>query len=550
MNRNRHTYIPAQPQILLLLLLIILLIPWLGLTWFNSKGEPREAIVAASILSSGNWILPVNYGGDIAFKPPFLYWCIAVCAKIFNGGTVNEFIARMPSAIALIAMVWAGFRWAWRVKDSATAWVMAAVTITSVEVFRAGVACRLDMLVTSLMILSLYQLYYLCNTQTSHRMARYVAVVLMMSAATMTKGPIGSALPCLIAGIFMLLRGHGFWRTAGILSAVFICSLLLPAWWFMEAWKQGGQHFYDLMMEENVGRLTGTMSYGSHVKPLYYNFLTILSGMAPWTLLMLLFCVYIRRVRLSDMRSQGQFMCVAALTTFIFYCIPESKRSVYLLPMYPAMAYGVACAALSLRKSQALSVYRYIIFIIAIILLPAIIYLTVKADGYIIRIDQPQWWQWIFIGLPAVLALYLWRQRTDALLSSSAVTYALFLAYAAALMPMILRPQSDKPLAAVINEHSPAESTVYSLEAPGKIRFFTLNFYLDDRIRPVKTLQELHDKPEGTVVLYDVAVADSVAADTLFDHTRISQRGCDFRHPLYMGVRNSKLKSGDSLSIK
>ncbi|MDE7426590.1 MAG: glycosyltransferase family 39 protein [Muribaculaceae bacterium] len=547
MNRSRHTYVPAQPQILLLLLMALLLIPWLGQTWFNSKGEPREAIVAASILSSGNWILPVNYGGDIAFKPPFLYWCIAICAKIFNGGTVNEFISRLPSALALMAMVWSGFRWAWRVKDSATAWAMAAVTVTSVEVFRAGVACRLDMLVTALMVMSLYQLYYLTNPKTRHRAFRYVGVVLMMSAATMTKGPIGSALPCLIAGIYMLLRGQGFWRTTGMLAAVFICSLILPAWWFMEAWKQGGQHFYDLMMEENVGRLTGTMSYGSHVKPLYYNFLTILSGMAPWTLLMLMCGAYMRKIRLSYMRAPGQFMCVAAAATFIFYCIPQSKRSVYLLPMYPAMAYGVACAVLALRKSKALSIYRYIIYVLAILLLPAIIFLSVKADGIIIRMDQPQWWQWIFIALPLLTALFLWKERTDALMGSCTVTYALFLAYAAALMPAILRPQSDKPLTAIINEHSPAGATVYSLEAPGKIRFFTLNFYLDDRIRPVKTLTELHDMPQGTVVLYDVAVADSLAADTLFDHTRISKRGCDFRHPLYMGVRNNKPAAGDSL---
>ncbi len=36
---------------------------------FLFQGEPREAIVALSMLESGNWILPVNYGTDIAYKP-------------------------------------------------------------------------------------------------------------------------------------------------------------------------------------------------------------------------------------------------------------------------------------------------------------------------------------------------------------------------------------------------------------------------------------------------------------------------------------------------
>ena len=54
---------------LLLVALAILFIPWLGLAPFNTKGEPREAIVAVSMLQSGNWILPVSFGADIPYKP-------------------------------------------------------------------------------------------------------------------------------------------------------------------------------------------------------------------------------------------------------------------------------------------------------------------------------------------------------------------------------------------------------------------------------------------------------------------------------------------------
>ena len=56
---------------ILLFLTVFLLLPFLGLTLFNTKGEPREAIVALSMLNSDNWILPVNNGGEMAYKPPF-----------------------------------------------------------------------------------------------------------------------------------------------------------------------------------------------------------------------------------------------------------------------------------------------------------------------------------------------------------------------------------------------------------------------------------------------------------------------------------------------
>lgn len=80
------------------LLSVLVLVPFLGETIFYSKGEPREAIVAYTMLESGNWILPTNYGVEIAYKPPFLYWTIAVISSVLGG--VTEFSARMPSALA------------------------------------------------------------------------------------------------------------------------------------------------------------------------------------------------------------------------------------------------------------------------------------------------------------------------------------------------------------------------------------------------------------------------------------------------------------------
>lgn len=84
------------------LLSVLVILPFLGETIFYSKGEPREAIVAFSMLESGNWILPVNYGTDIAYKPPFFYWAIATVSSLLGG--VTEYSSRLPSALAFLAM--------------------------------------------------------------------------------------------------------------------------------------------------------------------------------------------------------------------------------------------------------------------------------------------------------------------------------------------------------------------------------------------------------------------------------------------------------------
>ena len=52
----------------LVALCVVSLFLFLGQTFFNTRGEPREAVVALSMLQQGNWVLPVNNGVELAFK--------------------------------------------------------------------------------------------------------------------------------------------------------------------------------------------------------------------------------------------------------------------------------------------------------------------------------------------------------------------------------------------------------------------------------------------------------------------------------------------------
>jgi len=56
--------------ITIILISALTLIPFIGLTDFNTKGEPREAIVAFTMLDTNNWILPQNNGDDMLFSFP------------------------------------------------------------------------------------------------------------------------------------------------------------------------------------------------------------------------------------------------------------------------------------------------------------------------------------------------------------------------------------------------------------------------------------------------------------------------------------------------
>lgn len=332
----------------LFLLCVITLLPFLGLTEFNTKGEPREAVVALSMLNQDNWILPVNNGVDIPYKPPFMHWCIAAISMA--QGYVSEFASRLPSAISLMVMVVCGFLFFAKRKNNKVALIAALLTLTSIEVHRAAIVCRVDMMLTAFIVGSLFLLY-----KWYERDCRGIPLfaVLCMSGAMCTKGPIGVILPLLVMGVFLLIRGKSFWSTFGKSALLGVLALIIPLMWYIAAYNQGGDTFLELVKEENIDRFLGKMSYSSHENPASYNFMTVIVGWLPWTLLFLisLFSLKYHKIQIS-VRSAWQkvrnadpltlFVWLSFIVIFVFYCIPKSKRSVYLLPIYPFMAYLMA----------------------------------------------------------------------------------------------------------------------------------------------------------------------------------------------------------------
>ena len=268
---------------LLTALCLVSVVLFLGLTPFNTRGEPREAIVAYSMLQDNNWILPVNNGDEIAFKPPVLHWLVALLSTL--SGHITEFTARLPSALAATAIVVATFRFFAHRRDESVALLAALLTLTNFEVHRAAMTCRVDMLLSALIVMGLYDLYR-WHERGLH--GTPWAAWLCLAGAALTKGPVGIALPCAVPAVFLWIRGKGFFRVFFAFFGVAVAACILPALWYVAAYAQGGERFLGLVLEENVYRLMGKMTYASHENPAWYNVVTVVAGYVPYTLLVLL----------------------------------------------------------------------------------------------------------------------------------------------------------------------------------------------------------------------------------------------------------------------
>lgn len=351
-----------KPLTLILLIAALSTLPWIGMGDYYTKGEPREAAVAVSILN-GDYIIPQVYADELAYKPPLMHWLMA--AFSIPQGEVSPFTSRLPSALSFIIMVGACFIFFGRKLHKGHEGFMAClVMITCFELHRAAMTSRVDMLLSTLMVTGMIGLFFWAEDKKMKGLPWYIP--LLLGGAALVKGPVGIVLPLMIFGIYLLATRCKFSVILWKLSLVGLLSLIPLFTWYYLAYLKEGQEFVNLAWAENFGRFFGLKNLNIHYNlgqefPRYYNILYLLSGFIPWTLL-LLFSLFGLKIagkfpgfkaigqQLLSMNRVRLFSLIAAVTVFVFYCIPISRRSVYLMPAYPFIALFIAQYALYLGE--------------------------------------------------------------------------------------------------------------------------------------------------------------------------------------------------------
>lgn len=533
----------------------ITLLPFLGNTDFTTKGEPREAVVAVSMLNQHNWILPINNGFDIPYKPPFFQWCIAAFSLVT--GHVSEFTSRLPSALSLIILLCAGALFYAKRKNNNVSLLAAIITLTAFEVHRAGTNCRVDMVLTMFIVCALYALYEWW--ERGCRRLPWIAV-LCMSGATLTKGPVGMVLPCFVMFVFMLftawqqgkLCGRIIWKTTYKLFLSAVLASVLPLIWYWAAYRQGGDQFMALVMDENVGRFLGKMKAVTHANPWPYNLLMLITGWLPWTLPLLLSLFVLPWRKFANSFTKGEstgkvtlksrimaamrkadavqvFTWLSFLLILFFYCIPKSKRGVYLLPCYPFMAVLIVEYMAWLVKRSLfpirfqigfLSIVGFILTVALVILRAGLVpdsifhgkhaweniqMLHALSDGSMSLGD-------ILMALMPLLAaclglMTLMRRRScfvtsHPVFASTVMTLLVFMAFDGYYKPTVVGCQSLRPVAMQVEQAAKGEP-VFALTTINKrevgddvLRLYGIDFYLGDNVRQLDV-----DRPRKGVVV-------------------------------------------------
>ena len=165
----------------------VLTLPSLGATSLWDIDEGLNAEAAREMLESGNWIVPTFNFQPRTAKPALLYWLQVAAYRQFG---VNEFAARLPSAMAALAVVLLTYELGRRMFGAGTGLIAGIVLVTSIQFSILSHAATPDMLMLAGIMLSFVMFWHGYQYD-----GKLWLVTTALGSAITGRHPIGSTFP-------------------------------------------------------------------------------------------------------------------------------------------------------------------------------------------------------------------------------------------------------------------------------------------------------------------------------------------------------------------
>jgi len=220
-----------------------------------------------------------------------------------------------------------------------TGLLSALMLMTTFEWARAATNARVDMTLTLGLQIAFLGLLFFLRT----RAARWlVPMYLGITLAVLGKGPVGIVLPGLVALAMVVLA----WdltplRRMRLFTGAVAVGIGAGTWYVLALIVGGYGFFRKQILGENLFTFVDNPEFGyrGHRHPWYYMLGALLLGVLPWTVALPGIVARLwrqrRELRRDDVRV---YLLVWSAIVFVFYAAAASKRSVYLLGLYPALA--------------------------------------------------------------------------------------------------------------------------------------------------------------------------------------------------------------------
>jgi 4-amino-4-deoxy-L-arabinose transferase-like glycosyltransferase len=324
--------------------------PWLvlalaGLFFFPGLGardlwnpdEPRYAEVAREMTTTGEYFVPHLNGEIYAHKPPLQFWAIAAAGKLT--GKLDERAVRLPAALAAVGATVLTFLLGLRLFGPRAAWIAAVAFATASRIPWQARTGQIDGLLVFLVVLAVY-----CwvRGESEERPGWILAFYAVSGVATIAKGPAGFLPPLLaILAYHAWRRDRSGLRRLMIGRGLLIWVSVVIAWLGPATIIAGPEYFEEVTIGQNLQRYLATGSptdTSGHLRPFYYFLLSVPGDFFPWTVLLPTALVWAIRRSRGETRRWLFFLGCWVLVTILFFSFSPSKRTVYVLTMFPGLA--------------------------------------------------------------------------------------------------------------------------------------------------------------------------------------------------------------------
>ncbi len=344
-------------------LLLLALLALSGLLFFLGLGdmgltdrdEGRNAEAGREMFESGDRLTPTFNGELRVAKPVFLYWVMDRSYHLFG---VNEFAARVPSALFGVGLILLHYLFLAHQRDRTVALFGALMLLLNLGILGLGRLALTDSVLIFFITASLYGFWLGLHGDGAAR--RWIwAFYIGMALATLTKGPVGFALPLIVAAIYLTWtrRWRDYWHQ-GVPLAGMALFMLLAAPWYAAMFYLHGDAYASGAKANTIGRFLSPME--GHQGTVFFYLPVLFIGFFPWSALL---PVPLYRT-LRDWRGNGiteqreraaspypetpapptptreleLFAALWVLGVFVFFTASSTRLPHYIGPLFPAAA--------------------------------------------------------------------------------------------------------------------------------------------------------------------------------------------------------------------
>lgn len=374
---------------------------------YTPSNELKYISIVDEALSNNTWFAFFNQGYIYADKPPLFFWLMMVSKLILGDHCflVYGLFALLPAAGVMMVMD----KWM-RLECKDTDPLLSNVLLGTTMMFiGSALVIRMDMLMTMFIVLSLYTFFKMYKGVDKPR-DKYL-LPLYIFLALFSKGPMGLIIPILSIIAFLIYKRSfkSIGKYLGWKQWLILVTLCLG--WFAMVYVEGGSEYLNnLLFKQTVGR--GINSF-HHKEPLYYYIPRFFYAFAPWSIFYIVVVIKSLHKKLIKTDTE-RFFLVIFVVNFIMLSVVSSKLDIYMLPLYPFLAYLAAIALPRFgsrlgNSSQKDGLIKWSLLIPAIVLaLPLIVLIIEKTIYPVAELDIIHLSISVWIGVVLLFAGSAW----------------------------------------------------------------------------------------------------------------------------------------------